>query len=84
MHTPLEERICQLCYEGVEFDEHYDCHYIVFHQIRGRFHCVFNQGFDLQRKEMEYEDTVSLRPLLPKLKRHEEKLKDNTTTTQAH
>mgnify|MGYP006889242721 CR=1 FL=1 len=28
--TPLEEKICQLCHQGVEFEERYLCHYIVF------------------------------------------------------
>ena len=27
---PLEERICQLCHQGLESDEQYVCHYSVF------------------------------------------------------
>ena len=32
---PLEERICQLCHQGVESGEHYVCHCSVFYEIRG-------------------------------------------------
>ena len=35
---PLEERICQLCHQGVESEEHYLCHCSVFYEIRGRYH----------------------------------------------
>ena len=28
---PLEERICQLCHQGVESEEHYVCHCSVFY-----------------------------------------------------
>ena len=42
---PLEERICQLCHQGVESKEHYVCHYSVFYEIRGWYHCLFKQVF---------------------------------------
>ena len=35
---PLEERICQLCNQGVESEEHYVCECSVFSQVRGRHH----------------------------------------------
>ena len=47
---PLEERICQLCHQGVESEEHYVCHCSVFYEIRGRYHCLFKQGFGPLRK----------------------------------
>ena len=34
---PLEERICQLCQQGVESEDHYICHCSVFYEIRGRY-----------------------------------------------
>ena len=82
---PLEERICQLCHQGVESEEHRVCHISVFYEIRGRYYCLFKQGFGLLRKVIEYEDQWCLRPFLLELKRHGEKLlKDNKTATQAH
>ena len=50
-----EERICQLRHQGVESEEHYACHCRVFYEIRGRYHCVFKQGFGPLCKVMEYE-----------------------------
>ena len=52
----LEERICHLCHQGVESEEHYVCHCSVFYEIRGRYHCLFKQGFGPIRKVIEYED----------------------------
>ena len=40
---PLDERICLLGQQGVESKEH--CHCGVFYEMRGRYHCLFKQGF---------------------------------------
>ena len=80
---PLEERICQLCHQGVESEEHYVCHCSVFYEIRGRYHCLFKQGFGPLSKVMEYEDQRCLGLFLLELKRHREKLLKHTAT-QAH
>ena len=77
---PLDERICQLCHQGVEFEEHYVCHYSVFYEIRGRYHCLFKQGFGPLRKVREYEDQRYLGLFLLELKRHREKLLKNPAT----
>ena len=50
---------------------------------RGRYHCLFKQGFGPLRKVMEYEDQRCLGFFLLELKRHREKLLKNTAT-QAH
>ena len=71
---PLEERICQLCHQGVESEEHYVCHCSVFYEIRGRYHCLFKQGFGPLRKVMEYEDQWCLELFLLELNRHRNKL----------
>ena len=86
MHDyPLEERSCQLYRPGVESVEHYVCHCSVFYKIRGRYHCLFKQGFGTLCMVMEYEDQWCRGLFLLELKRHREKLlKDNSTTTQAH
>ena len=69
----------------MESEEHYVCHCSVFYEIRGRYHCLFKQGFGPLCKVIEYEDEWCLGIFLLELKRHREKLlKDNSTTTQAH
>ena len=65
----LEERICQLCHQGVESKEHYVCHCSVFYEIGRRYHCLFKQGFGPLRKVMEYEDQRCLGLFLLELKR---------------
>ena len=76
-HTKiLDERIFQLCHWTPN---------LPFYEIRGRYHCLFNQEFHPLPKVMEYEDQLSLGFFSLELKRHKEKLlKDKTTTTQAH
>mgnify|MGYP006905971721 CR=1 FL=1 len=70
MHCiPLEETICQLCHQAMEFEEDYVCHCVVFYKIRGRHHCRFKHGFN-QRKLMEYDDQRWLGLFLVELKRH--------------
>ena len=67
----------------MESEEHYVCYCSVFYEIRGRYHCLFKQGFGPLRKVMEYEDQRCLGLFLLELKRHREKLLKNTAT-QAH
>ena len=44
----MEARICQLC------QLHYIFHYIVYYEIRGRFHCLFREGFGTLSRVMAY------------------------------
>ena len=37
---PIEERICQLCHQRMESEEHYVFHCMVSYEIRGRLHCI--------------------------------------------
>ena len=68
MHCiPLEERICQLCHRAMEFEEDYVYHCVVFYKTRGRYHCLFKQGFG-PHKVMEYEDQRCLGLFLLELK----------------
>ena len=78
-----KKRIYQLCHQGLESKEHYVCHRSVFYEIRGRYHCLFKQGFGPLSKVIEYEDQRCLGLFLLELKRHREKLLKNTAT-QAH
>ena len=82
---PLEERICQLCHQGVESKEHYDCHCSVFDERRGRYCCLFKQRFGPLCKVMEYEDRRCVGLFWLELKRHRENLlKENSIATQAY
>ena len=60
----LEEGITSLinamCHQGVKYEEHYVCHYIIFYEIRGRYHCLFKQGFGPLHKVMEYDEPTLL------------------------
>ena len=52
--TPLERQIIRELFPyGVESGKHYVGHYIIFYEIRGRYHCFFNQGFGPLRKVMD-------------------------------
>ena len=58
---------------------------VQFHEIRGRYHCLFKQGFGPLRKVIEYEDQQCLGLFLLELKGYrEELLKDNNIATQAY
>lgn len=68
------DRICQLCYQEAETEEHYICRCTVYYEIRGRYHCLFREGFGPLRKVMEYEDQRCLGLFLLELRRHREGL----------
>ena len=46
----------------------------LFYEIRGRYHCLFKQGFSPQYRVMEYKEQQYLRLFLPELKRHTKKV----------
>ena len=76
---PLEERIWQLFHQ-----EFADLDKFSFYEIRGRYHCLFKESFGPLRKVMEYEDQWCLGLFLLELKRHRQKLLDNSIATQGH
>ena len=47
---------------------------IIFYEIKGRDHRLFNQGFDLVCKVMEFENQQCLGLFMLELNRHSEKL----------
>ena len=51
---PLEARICQLCHQGVEYEERYVCHCSVFNEINGTYLCLFKQCFGPLGKVIKY------------------------------
>ena len=56
-----------------------------FYEVRGRYYCLFDWGFDPLHKVMEYEEQWCLELFLQELKRHREKLLDeNNKTTTNH
>ena len=80
--TPVEERICQLCHQGMEYAEHYFATTI--------FYDISDIPMPLLTKALAYYTRLwnrangALGMFLLELKRHREKLKENNTTIQAH
>lgn len=76
-----EDRICQLCSREPETEEHYICRCTVYYDIRGRYHCLFREGFGPLRRIMEYEDQRCLGLLIMELHRRRTALLRARTTT---
>ena len=55
-HTIGRKNLPIVCHQRVELEEHYSCHCAVFYEMRGSYHCLFNQGVDPIHKVMEYVD----------------------------
>lgn len=64
-----EERICPLCDREPETEEHYICRCTVYYDIRGRYHCLFQEGFGPLRRIMQFEDQRCLGFFLLELQR---------------
>ena len=71
---PAEARICQLCHLEPETELHYICHCPVYYEIRGRFHCLFKEGFGPLSRITRYQDQRCLELFLLELCRHKERL----------
>ena len=71
---PADARICLLCHMEPETELHYTCHCPVYYEIRGRFHCLFREGFGSLARVMRYEDQRCLGLFLLELRRHRESL----------
>ena len=79
-----EGRICQLCHLEPETELHYICHCPVYYEIRGRFHCLFREGFGPLSRVMRYQDERCLGLfLLVELRRHRESLLRRPTERQS-
>ena len=77
---PLEERIANCVIKEWNMKNT-----MFFYEIRGRYYCLFQQGFGPLCKVMKYEDQQCLGLFLLELKRHKEKLlKNSNTTAQTH
>ena len=59
-------------------------HCIVFYEIRGKYQCLFNQGFGPLGRVLEYENKLCLRRFFLELTKYKEKLLDNNTTIQPY
>lgn len=71
---PPESRICKLCGIEPETELHYICHCTVYYEIRGRFHCLFREGFGPLDRVMQYQDQRCLGMYLLELNRHRDNL----------
>lgn len=69
-----EDRMCKLCGTEPETELHYICHCTVYYEIRGRFHCLFREGFGPLDRVMKYEDQRCLGLYLLELQRHRDSL----------
>ena len=67
---PPEDRLCKLCGTKPETELHYVCHCIVYYEIRGRFHCLFKEGFGPLDRVMKYKDQRCLGLYLLEIHRH--------------
>ena len=74
MHDTSRRNNWQLYQQGVDSETRYVCHCSVLYEIRGRYHCLFKQGFGPPHKVMEYKDQQCLGLFLLELKRHKGKL----------
>lgn len=71
---PREARLCRLCRGEVESEEHYICRCPVFYEIRGRYHCLFRDGFGPLSRVIDYPDQRCLGLFLLEIRRHREDL----------
>lgn len=71
---PADSRICRLCHTEPETELHYICHCTVYYEIRGRFHCLFREGFGPLARVMSYQDQRCLGLYLLELHRHRDSL----------
>lgn len=69
-----EDRICRLCSREVESEEHYVCRCPVYYEIRGRYHCLFREGFGPISRITDFPDQRCLGLFLMELRRHRESL----------
>lgn len=69
---PPEKRICRICHYEPETEEHHICRCTAFYEIRGRFHCLFKEGFGPLSKVMEYCDQRCLGLFLVEIKKYRE------------
>ena len=71
---PADSRICRLCHTEPETELHYICRCTVYYEIRGRFHCLFREGFGPLDRVMRYQDQRCLGLYLLELHRHRDSL----------
>ena len=69
-----KDRLCQLRRIEPETEMHHICRCPVYYEIRGRFHCLFRDGFGPLTKVMNYTDQRCLGLFLLELRRHRESL----------
>ena len=69
-----EDRMCQLGRIEPETELHHLCSCPVYYEIRGRFHCLFREGFGPLTRAMNYIDQRCLGLFLLELRRHRKSL----------
>lgn len=77
---PRAERICRICREEVESEEHFVCRCRAYEDIRGRYGTLFT-GQPSLRELMESRDQRHFGRFLSEIHRHRDTLLDPGTTT---
>ena len=67
--TQGEERMCQLCRIEPKTEMHHICCCPVYYEIRGRFYCLFREGFGPLTGVMNYTDQRCLGLFLLEIRR---------------
>lgn len=78
-----EARLCRVCHQELEFEEHFICRCPIYYEIRGRYHCLFTKSFGPLRRIMEYPDQRFLGLLLMEIHTHREMTLQEQTHPQA-
>ena len=78
---PMEERVCRVCREDVESEEHYVCRCRAYDDIRGRYESLF-RGQPTLREIMHSRDQRQLGRYLLEIQRHRETLLQPPVDTQ--
>ena len=83
-HTgvPREDRICRLCREEVESEEHFVCQCRAYAEIRDRYEALFG-GQPTLREVMDSRDQRQLGRFLLEIQSHRDALLQTYVTTQA-
>ena len=79
---PAKDRTCQLCHREPETELHFIYHCPVYYEIRGRYHCLFRDGFGPLSKVMSFPDQRCLGLYLLEARKYRESILRRSKDTQ--
>ena len=77
-----KDGIRQLCHREPETELHFICHCPVYYEIRGRYHCLFRDGFGPLSKVMSFQDQRCLGLYLLEIHKYRESMLKNSKDAQ--